>query len=320
MEMAQKASELRMKKRLMFHVFAPMLFALCPGPVGAQEKGTVGKAAAAQLSEATDLTLPAKELFGHVNGAAPLPAKSFGFYSKGCLAGARALPHDGETWQVMRLSRNRNWGHPELISFLERFAAKVPEATGWQGILIGDMSQPRGGPMLTGHASHQIGLDADIWLTQMPDHKLSQLEREEMSAINLVRDDLLDVEATRWSNAHLDLIKTAAEDPAVERVLVNPAIKKALCRGAGGDRSWLNKVRPYFGHNYHMHIRIGCPKGNDNCREQDATPAGEGCDASLDWWFSDAVLHPKPQPPKPPKPPLTLSQLPQECRQVLLAK
>ena len=309
-----------MTMHLVFRVLAVFLFGCWLGPVGAQEKGIVGKAAAVTPSDAADLNAPAKELFGHVNGAAPLPAKSFGFYSKGCLAGARALPHDGDTWQVMRLSRNRNWGHPELVSFVERFAARVPEATGWRGILIGDMSQPRGGPMLTGHASHQIGLDADVWLTQMPDHKLTQLEREEMSAINLVRDDLLDVEASRWSNTHLDLIKTAAEDPAVERVLVNPAIKKALCRGAGSDRSWLNKVRPYFGHNYHMHIRIGCPKGSDNCREQDATPAGDGCDASLDWWFSDAVLHPKPKPPKPPKPPLTLSQLPAECRQVLLAK
>ena len=268
----------------------------------------------------SDLSLPAKQLFGHVSTPAPLAAKSVGFYSKGCLAGARALPHDGPTWQVMRLSRNRNWGHPDLIAFVERLAARVPEAARWRGLLVGDMSQPRGGPMLTGHASHQIGLDADIWLTQMPDHKLSPVEREEMSAANMVREDLLDIDASRWSRAHLDLIKSAAEDTAVERVLVNPAIKKALCREASGDRSWLSKVRPYFGHNYHMHIRIGCPQGSDTCREQDATPGGEGCDASLDWWFSDAVLHPKPQPPKPPKPPLTLSQLPQECRQVLLAK
>jgi penicillin-insensitive murein DD-endopeptidase len=309
-----------MTMRFVFRVLTVFLLGCWLGPAGAQEKGVVDRAAAVTPPDTADLSAPAKELFGHVNGAAPLPAKSFGFYSKGCLAGARALPHDGETWQVMRLSRNRNWGHPELVSFVERLAARVPEATGWRGVLVGDMSQPRGGPMLTGHASHQIGLDADIWLTQMPDHKLSQVEREEMSATNLVRDDLLDVEASRWSNAHFDLIKTAAEDRAVERVLVNPAIKKALCRSASGDRGWLNKVRPYFGHNYHMHIRIGCPKGSDNCREQDATPAGDGCDASLDWWFSDAVLHPKPKPPKPPKPPLTLNQLPAECRQVLLAK
>jgi penicillin-insensitive murein DD-endopeptidase len=108
---------------------------------------------------------PAKELFGRKADAAPLEARAIGFYSKGCLAGGIALPVNGKTWQVMRLSRNRNWGHPDLIAFLERFAAKVPKVAGWNGILVGDLAQPRGGPMLTGHASHQVGLDADIWLT-----------------------------------------------------------------------------------------------------------------------------------------------------------
>ena len=285
-----------------------------------QEKGGLEPKAVAPLANPEDASLPAKQLFGRMSESAPLTAKSIGFYSRGCLAGAVALPVNGETWQVMRLSRNRNWSHPNLMSFIERLARKVPSLTGWAGILVGDMSQPRGGPMLTGHASHQIGLDADIWLTPMPERQLSRQEREEMSAINLVRDDLLDVDAARWTPAHLELIKVAAADAAVERVLVNPAIKRALCRDATGDRKWLNKVRPYYGHNYHMHVRIGCPGNSDTCREQDPTPSGDGCDASLEHWFSDEVLHPKPRAPTPPKPPLTLSQLPAECRQVLLAK
>ena len=267
-----------------------------------------------------DPATPAKQLFGRVGAPAPLAARSIGFYSRGCLAGAVALPVDGETWQVMRLSRNRNWAHPDLVAFLEKFARRIPATTGWPGILVGDIAQPRGGPMLTGHASHQIGLDADIWLTPMPVRTLSRQEREEMSADNLVREDQLDVDAGRWTPAHLALIKAAAEDPTVERVLVNPAIKRTLCRDASGDRGWLNKVRPFYGHNYHMHVRIGCPAGSASCREQDATPPGDGCDTSLDWWFSDAVLHPQPHPKQPPKPPLTLAQLPLECRQVLLAK
>ena len=218
-------------------------------------------------------------------------------------------------------SRNRNWGHPALIAFLEKFSKKVPTISHWPGLLIADMSQPRGGPMLTGHASHQIGLDADIWLMPMPDHQLSRGEREEMSAVNVVRPDWLDVDPQIWTPDHLAVIKSAAQDKEVQRIFVNAAIKKAICRDATGDRSWLSKVRPYWGHNYHFHVRLACPKGDEACEDQDAAPVGEGCDASLAWWFSDEVLHPKPSPvPPKPKPPLTLGQLPGECRKVLIAK
>src|SRR4029078_4403647 len=89
-------------------------------------------------------------------------------------AGATATPPDGETWQVMRLSRNRNWGHPNLIQLLQKLSARLPQINGWPGLLVGDISQPRGGPMITGHASHQIGLDADVWLTPMPQRRLSR--------------------------------------------------------------------------------------------------------------------------------------------------
>ena len=295
-------------------------FVLAPICSQAADTDSLVKKPVAEAENAADPATAAKLLFGRAIAPASMAARSIGFYSRGCLAGAVAMPVDGDTWQIMRLSRNRNWAHPDLVKFLESLAHRVPALTGWPGILVGDLAQPRGGPMLTGHASHQIGLDADVWLTPMPDHTLSRQEREELSATNLVREDQLDVELSRWTSAHVSLIKTAAEDPAVERVLVNPAIKKALCRDASGDRSWLNKVRPFYGHNYHMHVRIGCPTGSGTCREQDATPPGEGCDATLDWWFSEAVLHPKPQPKRPPKPPLTLSQMPPECRTVLLSK
>jgi penicillin-insensitive murein endopeptidase len=259
-------------------------------------------------------------LFGRKTAPADLQARAIGFYARGCLAGAQALPVDGEAWQVMRLSRNRNWGHPALIAFLERFAKKIPKINGWPGILFGDMSQPRGGPMLTGHASHQIGLDADIWLTPMPDRKLSREEREEMSATNVVRDDGLDVNSD-WTPKHMEAIRAAAQDAAVQRIFVNAAIKKAICREAKGDRSWLEKVRPMYGHNYHFHVRIRCPQGDSTCEDQAPVPGGEGCDqASLAYWFTDAVLHPKRDPSAKPRPGLTMAALPAECRKVLVVK
>ena len=287
----------------------------------AQDKGSVDPKPLPPLANPNDPHLGAKELFGRKVLPAKMPTRVIGFYAKGCLAGAEALPINGETWQVMRLSRNRNWAHPDMVAMLERLSVKANKVAGWPGLLIGDMSQPRGGPMLTGHASHQVGLDADVWLTPMPNRQLSRNEREEMSAVMMVRPDRLDIDPQVWTPTHLSVIRAAAQEPAVERIFVNAAIKKALCREAKGDRSWLSKVRPMYGHDYHFHIRIKCPPGGGECVSQPEPADSEGCTAGdLAYWFSDPVLHPKPPvtPPKP-KPPMTLAELPTACRQVLAA-
>lgn len=287
----------------------------------AQDKGSVDPKPLPPLANPNDPKVGAKELFGRKTLPAKGPPRVIGFYAKGCIAGAEALPINGETWQVMRLSRNRNWAHPEMVALLERLSAKVHQVAGWPGLLVGDMSQPRGGPMITGHASHQVGLDADIWLTPMPDRRLSRNEREEMSATMMVRDDRLDIDPKAWTPSHLSVIRAAAQEPQVERIFVNAAIKKALCREAKGDRSWLSKIRPMYGHDYHFHVRIKCPSGNGECKSQPPPSSDEGCSAGdLAYWFKDSVIHPKPPttPPKP-KPPMTLAQLPAACRQVLAA-
>jgi penicillin-insensitive murein endopeptidase len=258
----------------------------------------------------------ARDLFGARTAPAPLVARSIGAYSRGCLAGAVALPVNGPTWQVMRLSRNRNWGRVELVDFLERLAGLAP-AVGWNGLLVGDLSQPRGGPMKTGHASHQIGLDADIWLTQMPARELSSSERETMSATSMLAADGKTVDPQIWSERHGAIIETAARMPEVARIFVNPAIKVALCEAAGTDRSWLRVVRPWWGHDAHFHVRLRCPPGDGTCRDQEPPPRGDGCGDELASWF-----RPPPEPAKPakPKPPLTLADLPPECAEVLVAE
>jgi penicillin-insensitive murein endopeptidase len=289
------------------------------GAALAQDAGTVEDKTLPPLAHPESPTTPAKELFGRETKPVPLAARAIGFYAQGCLAGAVALPINGATWQVMRLSRNRNWGHPKLIAFLERLADKGKKV-GWNGLLVGDLSQPRGGPMLTGHASHQVGLDADIWLTPMPDRQLSREEREFMSATNMVADDRLDVDAKVWTHERTKLIRAASEDPDVERIFVNAAIKKALCREAGADRSWLAKVRPWWGHDYHFHVRMFCPADSPQCKPQPPPPPGEDCGHDLDYWFTEGVLHPKPTPESAkPRSQLTLANLPAACRQVLMA-
>jgi penicillin-insensitive murein DD-endopeptidase len=297
------------------------LLAATAGGLMAQEKGTLNPEPLPALANPASPKTPAKELFARKSEPVPLAARAIGSYVRGCLAGAVALPINGKTWQVMRLSRDRNWGHPDLIRFLERLANKVPQL-GWPGLLVGDISQPRGGPMLTGHTSHQIGLDADIWLTPMPNHELSREEREEMSATNVVAADGKDVDPSVWTPAHVAVIRAAAEDPQVERIFVNAAIKKALCRDAGSSREWLSKVRPWWNHTYHFHVRVRCPADNPDCHGQPDVSGDEGCGKELDWWFKDAVLHPKPQPPGPPgppRPPITMADLPAACRKVLMA-
>ena len=263
---------------------------------------------------------PAKELFGAIKAPAPMAARSIGFYAKGCLAGAAALPIDGPAWQAMRLSRNRNWGHPDLIALVQKLAVEAKAHDGWSGLLVGDISQPRGGPMLTGHASHQVGLDADVWLTPMPNRRLTEKEREELSATSMLAPDRVSVNPQVWTDAHVRLLKRVASYKEVERVLVHPAIKKALCTSEAAkekDRAWLSKVRPVWGHYYHFHIRIACPKGSANCEVQPAVGTEDGCGAELDRWLALVKNPPKPGPPGPEKAPITLSQLPADCSTVL---
>jgi penicillin-insensitive murein DD-endopeptidase len=289
------------------------------GAAAAQDRGTLEPKPLPPLAHPEDPNTPAKDLFVRKAGPVPMQARSIGFYTRGCLAGATALPANGQSWQVMRLSRNRNWGHPKLVDFLERFANKVPKVSDWKGLLVGDMAQPRGGPMFTGHQSHQVGLDADIWLTPMPDRELTRREREEMSATNVVAEDRRDVDPKIWTPSHHAVLKTAAQDREVERVLVNAAIKKALCREATGNRDWLAKVRPVYGHDYHFHVRIRCPGDSPECKPQDPPPASDGCGKDLDWWFSHAVLHPGPPSGAVKRTHLRMADLPPACRTVVMA-
>ncbi len=291
---------------------------LCAALAGAsaQDIGTLSPKPLPPLAHPDDPHNAAKQVFGRELTPTETQTRSIGFYSHGCLAGAEALPLDGDTWRVMRISRNRYWGNPETIAFLQRFSKKAADAGIWPGILVGDISQPRGGPMITGHASHQIGLDADIWLTPMP-ASLTLAQREEMSAINMVRPDGLSVDPERWSERQAGIIRAAAEEPQVTLIFVNAAIKKALCERHAGE-AWMNKVRPWWGHDYHFHVRLRCPEGQASCENQGPPPPGDGCDKSLNWWFTDDALHPKPA--KKVAGPLTMSQLPAACRTLAAEK
>ena len=288
----------------------------------AKDAKKVAKKAPSKAKKAAKPPTPAKQLFGAAKTPSPLAARSIGFYAKGCLAGATALSIDGPAWQAMRLSRNRNWGHPDLIKLVEKLALEAKAHDGWPGLLVGDISQPRGGPMLTGHVSHQVGLDADIWFTPMPDRRLSEKEREELSATSMLAPDRVSVNPQVWTEAHVRILKRVASYKQVERVMVHPAVKKAVCEAAANekDRTWLSKIRPYWGHYYHFHVRIACPKGSRNCEGQTPVGSDDACGAELTRWLALVKTPPpppRPGPPPPEKRPITLDQLPVDCRTVL---
>ena len=235
-------------------------------------------------------------------------AQSIGGYSNGCIIGAQPLALKGEGYQVIRSVKNRYYGHPELLSYLIQLGKKA-KAAGIPPILIGDMGMPAGGRFSSGHASHQTGLDADIWLRFGPMDDATARNPAGLATI-MVNRSTNRVDEKLWTEAHTTLIKLAASDAKVDRIFVNPAIKLKLCNSAGNDRAWLRKIRPWFAHDSHFHVRLTCPADATNCENQAPLPAGDGCGAELASWFEPA------KPSTTPKA-KTLPQPPQLCQMIL---
>ncbi len=270
----------------------------------------------------------ANRLFGAVDGPSAQEPMAIGSYARGCAAGLVALPETGPTWQAMRLSRGRNFGHPVLVEFLQELSVAATKV-GWAGLYVGDMSQPRGGPMTSGHASHQIGLDADVWMLPPRRLDLSRAEREEISSIPVRSADQRSVTAN-WTPAHAALMRAAALDRRVDRIFVAAAVKIEMCKTATADDTvWLRKIRPIAGHDTHFHIRMRCPAGSRLCQTQSPTVTelsngGNGCDETLMWWVTDYLNPPDPnaapaEPEEPKRHPrdFTMADLPRQCADVL---
>ena len=239
-------------------------------------------------------------------------SQSIGDYTAGCLSGGIKLPVDGEGYQVMRLSRKRFYGHPDLIQFIEKMGQNAAER-GWGTLLIGDLGQPRGGPTLSGHRSHQTGLDVDIWywLSQKSAKRsLTAAEREHWNAPSVLAPKSDKLNISQWSPVHEQVLETAARMPEVTRIFVNPSVKQWLCEHQT-KRDWLNKIRPWWGHDDHFHVRLKCPENSLECLSQEAPPQGDGCDSTLAWWFTAEA-----RTPKPPGP-ITEPVLPAQCQRVL---
>lgn len=250
-----------------------------------------------------------------VGDPVPGPAEAIGSVAHGCLVGASALPLDGPGYEVVRPSRRRYFGHPDMVDFVQRLGQRV-QAAGLPLIYVGDMAQPRGGPLPFGHRSHENGLDADIWFTLTTRPGLTPRERETPDLPSMLQPGGQHIDPTRFGPRQVALLKLALADPRVDRIFVNPVIKLALCRGfAGGDASntgWLHRLRPWWGHDDHFHVRLGCPKSSPDCEPQAPVPDGDGCDAALENWATHPIA--PTFPPTPPPPPSAA------CQRVLMVR
>ena len=253
-------------------------------------------------------------------------SKPIGFYAKGCLSGGVKLSDTGPNWQIMRPSRNRNWGHPSVISYIKDLS-KSATRIGWKGLYIGDIAAPRGGPMPYGHQSHQTGLDVDIWLTPPKSLNLTRKERDKIKAISVRKKNLREVNKF-WTITHAKILKEAALDNRVDRIFINAPAKIWMCENMQGSNKWLQKIRPIWGHHSHFHVRLKCPQDSTECIKQRPTvsqisKSSTGCDESLYWWVTKAL---KPVDPKIKKPPkkkkkgardFTMNDLPKMCLEVI---
>lgn len=239
-------------------------------------------------------------------------AYSIGATNNGCISAAQALPQQGENFIAINLQRRRYYGHPILIKTLQ-LLAKNAEQHQIGFLQIGDLGQSQGGPLAYGHRSHQTGLDADIWFNLSPESfKYSNKDRSNISQPSMLKSNGLELNSL-WNGKHRKLLQIAANFEEVDRIFVNPHIKRDLCKTIKGDRHWLKKIRPWYGHDEHFHIRLHCPKTSPNCIKQAPIPDGESCDATLDWWFQK---HPVSKQTKAKTSPV----LPKACHAILSKK
>ncbi len=299
------------------------------GKGGKEEKkpGKPGKAKPSTVQKRPSILADPSAWAAHQRPTKP-PARVIGGYAQGCIAGAVALPLEGGGYQVLRTARNRYYGHPTLVSYIQKLARQAQKAS-LPEFLIGDMGQPRGGPMAFGHASHQNGLDVDIWF-RLIKARLPKAEQERPRPVTMIDPVNRASDQSSWTTDHARLLRIAASFPEVDRIFVNPVIKHTLCASERGDRRWLVKLRPWRGHDEHFHVRLRCPPGSPECVAQTPIVFGdEGCGEELDRWlsgtdpltFDDSETTAVSAPRLPGAPPPRTSRVPPaECMKVLHGK
>ena len=179
------------------------------------------------------------------------------------LEDAVELPEIPELY--LRMSPGRAFGTPELVNLLVDSAAELawlkPDA---DRIVIGDISAQKGGPV-SGHRSHQGGIDADVALF------FHDGRQDPYGFMNPV-PGAFDVE-TNWL-----LIRSMVQTGLMERILIDQRYVDLLKRHAVkiGDLSpeeaqalfptdprerWKGgKIHHAPNHRDHLHVRVRCER------------------------------------------------------------
>lgn len=244
--------------------------------------------------------------------AKEVSSESIGFYTAGCVRNSAKLQESGDGYQVIRLSRQRNYGHPSLVKFIE-YIGQQARAKLNSSLFIGDMSIEKGGPLPSDHNSHQTGLDTDIMYLNHDTGgaMLSIAKREDINPISVLTSFKKSIKKNMWSNKQTGVLILASSYPAVDRIFVNPVIKKELCE-KHRNQPWLEKIRPWYGHDGHFHVRLGCPEGSPKCENQKPVMPGDGCGDDLKQWFipKDETITVTPEPKK-------IYTMPEQCIEIL---
>jgi penicillin-insensitive murein endopeptidase len=190
------------------------------------------------------------------------------------LQGAQALPTPASAhYALVRPERQRNYGHPLLVEYIVHLSEQLRQRK-LPRLGVGDLSQARGGPAPSGHSSHQTGIDVDLWYTAAEPGKEAPRVVDEDTGKALPAFGY-DVKT---------LLELATRAASVDRIFVNPLVKHKLCQEAHGDRTWLSRLRPWWGHADHFHVRLRCPADSPACIPQPPLPAGDGC-SELPYWL-----------------------------------
>lgn len=208
--------------------------------------------------------------------------QAVGFYSKGSLINPSQLPNDGVGFLKLFQPRDRAYATQDLVTLIENAASAIALAfPGGERMQMGDFSQREGG-QISGHASHQNGLDVDV---KFFNH--AHLEQDPMGT-NGFDEIFVDEKNQVTPNYDFErneaLVKFVVDSGLVRRIFVDGNIKKAFCDRAKAsgeyrdDLEWLRRLRPLEGHQDHFHIRIACPTSSPNCVAQEEPPLGTSCD------------------------------------------